>query len=262
MVDVLVGIMVWVKRLFQRPVRPGSTIMLERARKGEERFGTYGCMVWHAGKKYLLSCAHVFERGKTGDGAICFDIRSGVSERTVGRLARVVRSEDFALVESHWSARVLPTFPPSVGRVDPTPFPIESLSFVPSNTLNGRALVQSLGAVSTHAKGFAASGVFLTMTYTRTAAKKRKSAEDSQSDYTLSPPFIEVKPDLQNTPDFCKKGDSGALLLTAPKQGLPQPLGLLVGIRKDGLGDFGLAVPIQRVLDEIGKSARIYVGGR
>ncbi len=236
--------------------------MLDRSPTGDVRLGTYGCMVIHTGKRYLLSCAHVFERGKLGDGVICVDIVASVRGRLVGHLSRQSKSTDFALMQAHWPARVVPGFPRRVGSVDPAPFPIDALSFVPRNAIDGRVHVQALGAVSNHTVGFAATGVFSTLTYSKTPTRKGKASGQRPVSYSISPPYIEVKPDFEHTSDFCKEGDSGALLLTAPQGGRPQPLGLLVALKKDGLGDFGLAVPIQRVLDEIGDGARVFTGGR
>lgn len=255
-------VIIWLVRLFQRPIRPGGAIMLEKSPSGDVRLGTYGCMVTHSGRKYLLSCAHVFERGKQGDRVISADIDARSRGRMVGMLGMVSRDTDSALVRAHWPARVVPGFPRSVGRVDPTPFPIDSLSFVPRNAIEGRVYVQALGAVSKHTVGFAATGVFSTLTYSKVPNKKGKAAGQKQSAYSISPPYIEVKPDLEHISDFCKEGDSGALLLTAPAQERPQPLGLLVALRKDGLGDFGLAVPIQRVLDDVGDGAVVFTGGQ
>lgn len=258
----MVDVFIWLVRLFQRPIRPGQAIMLERSPAGDARFGTYGCMVMHTGKKYLLSCAAVFERGSQGDRVVCAEsgARTGRG-RMVGKLSMVSKSADCALVQSHWPARVVPEFPRRVGAVDPVPFPMESLSFVPRNVIDGRVCVQALGAVSRHTVGFAATGVFSTLTYAKTLNKKGKASGQKQVAYSISPPYIEVKPDLEHISDFCKEGDSGALLLTAPLRERPQPLGLLVALRKDGLGDFGLAVPIQRVLDEIGEGACVLTGG-
>ncbi|HBS28296.1 MAG TPA: hypothetical protein DEB06_02340 [Phycisphaerales bacterium] len=258
----MINFFVWLTRCFMRPIRPGQPIMLDRASADDRWFGTYGCMVEHAGRRYLLSCGHTFEGGKQGDTVAWLNMRSRKPGRRVGSLAKVNKGTDSSLIGAHWPARVVPGFPRRIGRVDPNPFPMDSLSFVPRTAIHGRVLVQAVGAVSGLTVGYAASGVFSPITYTRHPGKKRTRSAAAPASYTLNPAFIEVKPDLSLNPDFCQEGDSGALLLTTPGRGLPQPLGLLVAVRRDGLGDFGLAVPIQRVLDDIGAGARVLARGR
>lgn len=249
----MIELMLWLVRLFQRPIRPGDAISLIRKPTETWRYGTFGCLLRWRGDRYLLSCAHVFDAGKPGDLAGLFDVRRKKPARPIGPLTHVSGAHDYALIKVRWTARVKETFPREIGRVDRTPFPIRELKFVPRHELAGRVPVQAIGATSGHTTGFAATGAFSTFNY--------ETGEGV--DYVISPPFIEIKPTREKSFHFCRKGDSGALILAMPDRESTgvrsQPLGLLVAVRKDGLGDFGLAVPIERVLDDL-SGAELRIG--
>jgi hypothetical protein len=247
MVERLVAFFAWLGRLFVAPVRPGSAVMLD-ADGPRRRFGTFGCVVRQDGKRYILSCAHVFQGGKRGDPVRLYDVDGDRTKRRLGALAhtpsRDAHSIDCALVAIEWSARVRASFPPPVGSAVGEPFPVDDLRIVPNNRIAGRVDVQAFGATTPYTRGGASFGVFSILS--------SRSPRSRKSEWKTEPPLIIIKPALDSNLDFCAEGDSGALVLTVGSAGHPaRPLGLLVATDDDGIGRFGYAIPIGRVLDAL-----------
>lgn len=260
----ITGVFVWGVRLFSAPVRPGSALSVKG--KEDPSFGTLGCVVSRNGERYVLTCAHVLQGGKSGDGVHLYDLARRRLRRCIGMIRHLPRETasalDCALVSILWPARVHASFPYAAGRVSREPFPLSELRIVNRSRIDGRIDVQAFGANSGHIKGGASVEVYSVLEG-RPRTKRKGHRAVSQIAWVTGPPFIAIKPTHEPN-RFCQYGDSGALVLTMGSEAEPsRPLGLLVStdIARDDqqFGLFGYAIPIQRVLQELGSSARIEI---
>ena len=245
----------WFLQWFYKPVKPGAGVYVVR-RTGKKHICTFGCIIKYAEKRHILTCAHVFENTSKAPSVHSYTHKHR-SGRTLGHAKSVSKGLDYALVRVKRNTRVHASFPKPIGKISPTVYPTDALNFVEPTKLKGRLEVQILGSNNAHPKkGLASAGLYAPFHYDI----------DKPTTYTIQSPYIEIKPALAKDRDlnFCTDGDSGALVVTDnSKSGTsPRPLGLLVAKaeKEDAIGAFGYAVPIQRILDDIGQNAHIETG--
>ncbi|MEM1165267.1 MAG: hypothetical protein AAGI30_03155 [Planctomycetota bacterium] len=187
-----------------------------------------------------------------------FAYKSGVG-RVVGATERIGVVMDYALIRVDWCARVRSRFPREIGPINSEPYPTEKLIIVKNNRLEDRVEVQMCGARTKHNIGYASRRI---PKDDEVGAYAPAYTPTNEQDRRLATPYIEIFPSFDKHMDFARRGDSGAVVLTANEsanpdaQERPRPLGLLVAIdhsKLRSLGNIGYAIPIQRVLEEVEK---------
>ena len=241
----------WLVNSFRAPVRPGSAIALKVPPRAGARYGTLGCVILRDGQRFGLTCDHVLPDALDGAPVNALVGRSRRARRigTVHEPDGRRRRGDCALIRIDRHARVKARHPRPIEEISGEPLITGSLMIRSERSQERPIEVQFMGAASKYKTGAALIGA---------ASRVYRTAS---GDRELLPPYIEIKPDYVSWADdgfhAARSGDSGSLVLTSRSGGaLPQPLGLLVAVREDALGNRGLAVPIARVLGAVG-NARI-----
>ncbi|MCP3981515.1 MAG: hypothetical protein GY716_19630 [bacterium] len=166
---------------------------------------------------------------------------------TIQPTKKELDSIDCVLAEVERGARVKSRFPTPIGRLDATPVAEKEIR-VESTRPDDGLKVQIYGAVSRHSTGYARLGLSI-------------SIRSRRGKVRIDPPLIEISPAYETSLDFCRKGDSGALVVTSGGANGPRPLGILVArARGAKMAAMGYAVPIERVIDAIGDGATIHRG--
>jgi hypothetical protein len=238
----------WLLGLFSRRMLPGDGIVLD----GGSGYGTFGCIVRQGRERFILTAAHVLEGAEPGQRVRRFDVPRLRPERVIGSFEplkrEVMNALDCAIVKPRFGARIGSSFPREFEPICDEPFPMKDLRFVHGVMVHDHAkAVRAVGAKTPRMVGGASCEAY--------ARLKVDQLE-------FEPPLIVIKSDYSNETDFCAGGDSGALVLTMAEPEFPaRPLGLLVArLKTEQIGWFGLAIPIERILPQIGKGAKIDSG--
>lgn len=283
MVHRVFDLLAWCSSFLVPPVRPGAAITRPDGPKdgsGRPLFGTFGCVVSVDGKKHMLSCAHVFGTDAVDASVRLYDVKRGRSARKIGTVRKQTLpgsagGADCALIQVRRTARVHAAFPDKSLRVDPEPIDADKLKIRASTSSAGPVSVRAFGAASGQMLGRAQIGAFAVVTPI--------IDPKGTTTWETEPPTIVISQDGAKAVPFCTSGDSGAVVLTDegrssspnhPRRGRQhlgsrsgsgpsRPLGLLLRAETPKpLGPFlrrGYAIPIKRVLDEIGEGAKIVV---
>lgn len=241
--------------------KPGSAIKLAESHGGKG-YGTLGGLIEWNGDTCALTCAHVLERGQVGDIVRLYDRHGKLESKTLGTIVRLPKrsheNSDAALVRVRHDTPVTRGFPTHIGPINPDPIRVGELN-VSSRTSDAIEVVGT-GALTPEIHGHALIGALSTFARNTTPSgsssrKQRKRAPR----FRMEPPLIMIQSGLEKTYHTCKKGDSGSIIF---KRGSgnehARPLGLLVAlIPNGGLPSRGVAIPLDRVLDELGHSARL-----
>ncbi len=241
----------------RRRVRPGDLLGV---RVSSERVskGTFGCVVKRFGRKYILTCEHVFEGVGQGASVFSVDPVTDTPKIRVGTVAELsgfssrsnANTHDHLLVEIRRGAPVKSRFPKPIGKLS-----TEAVGNPRVRDLAGTP-VQMIGGKSGYVNG-EINGIFRVTTWGGPSVRT---------------PVYEVFAGSQRgtSVDFGMPGDSGALILTDPQRNggqsrRPMPVCFLIGIvepsesRDDRpptgpIIGRGYAISAGRVLDKIRES--------